>query len=144
MYVIRGQLWSQAETSPRPGLGSSTRRRRRQMRRSLFKVLVFLVPVVSLAITGEACRKHYQLVEEQRCLDDAQNCIEGNRFHEADLLLRQALRLSPQNSEATTKMAELLELQGMRTAVFWRSRVAQLQPADASARLDWAETAVKL
>ena len=144
MFVIRGKLWSQAKTSRKPGLSSATRRRRRQVRRSVLKALIFLLPVVSLAITGEACRKHYQLLEQQRCLDDAQNCIRENRFREADLLLRQAIRFTPQSSEAISKMAELLELQGRRAAVLWRNRAAQLQPGDATTRLDWAETAVKL
>jgi len=65
-------------------------------------------------------------------------------FQETSRCLHAALQADASSVEATKLTAELLETAGSPAAIGWRIRASELQPANMTNRLDWAQTAVKL
>lgn len=114
------------------------------MLQRIYKVLLVTVAISVLAAAGWTWRNHYHSQEEIRCLENAADALELRDFRNAELCLKQALLLHPGSVEATTRMADLLDMEGAPGAVEWRIRAAHLQPRDLTARLNWAETAIKV
>lgn len=113
------------------------------MKRFMYKSVIMVATMSALATAGWFGRKHYQKIQESRCLEDAADSLAKKDFQNAALCLRQALQLNPRSIEAVTATAEMLEMEGAPGAVEWRIRAAQLQPGDTEARFNWAQTAIK-
>ena len=113
------------------------------MRRLIYRSIILVAALASLTAAGWFSRKGYQKNQEHRFLENAADALQLNDLGTAALCLRQALQLNPKSIEAITTMADLLEREGAPSAVEWRIRAARLQPGDTTARLDWAETAIK-
>jgi tetratricopeptide (TPR) repeat protein len=108
------------------------------------KFLVFALVMAVVAAAGWFGRKSYKHVTERRLVAEANQFLKANDFKNAELCLRRALQINPLSLPATKLVADMLESVGVPSALEWRVRTSQLQPANTGYRLEWAETALKL
>jgi predicted Zn-dependent protease len=108
------------------------------------KFLVFALVMAAVAAAGWFGRKSYKHATERRLVAEANQFLKTNDFRHAELCLRRALQVNPLSLPATKLVADMLESAGVPSALEWRVRTSQLQPANTSYRLAWAETALKL
>jgi len=114
------------------------------MNQRVWNILILVATISGLGLAAWFGCKHYQKIEAARWLDDARDSFERKDLRTAALSLTQALKLNPTDTDAVAMMADLLEMESAPSAVEWRVRAAQLQPHDAEARFNWAQTAIKL
>src|SRR5258708_1302921 len=107
------------------------------------KMVIFLVVMLAVATAGWFGRKAYKRAAERRCIQEAVEHMEQKEFRQAGLCLRRAMQINPMSVEGAKKMAELLESVGVPAAVSWRIRASQIETNNVTARLDWAQTAIK-
>ena len=112
-----------------PTSKSSGRRSRRKRRKLIFKrVLIGLGVIAFLALAGKGALSGYKVLRDHRTMNRARASLEKKSYGEALLSLRIALQRNPRDIEATRMMAELAAETGERAEVFWRHKVAELQP----------------
>ena len=108
------------------------------------KMLVFLLVMALVAAGGWYGRKAYKKATERRAIAEAGRCLKKKDGRNAVLCLQRALQVNPISLPAGEMMADMLESGGLPAALGWRIRNAQLQPGNATNRLAWAQTAMKL
>jgi tetratricopeptide (TPR) repeat protein len=108
------------------------------------KLFIFLVVMGAVAAAGWFGRRAYKRGTEYRLVTDASRYLKASDFRNAELCLRRALQVNPLSLRGTRMVAEMLETAGVPSALGWRMRAAQLQPANMDYRLEWAETALKV
>jgi Flp pilus assembly protein TadD len=108
------------------------------------KMLVFLMVMAVVGVAGWFARKAYKHHTEHREVARATEYLDKKDVRNAALCLQRALQINPMSVEASKGMADLLDSAGVASALGWRVRVAQLQPANMTNRLLWAQTAIKL
>jgi Flp pilus assembly protein TadD len=109
-------------------------------RRFFLVCLAFAVAVVG----GMQARRAIRNAKARRLVAEAAAHFQAKDYPQTSRCLHAALRFNPSSLEAAKLTADLLESTGSLAAIAWRIRASQLQPADMTNRLDWAQTAVKL
>ena len=109
----------------------------------LKKFLIFLVVMTLVGAGGYFGRKAYKRSNERKLVQDARSYVEKKDWRNAQLCLQRALQSNPLSVEASRLMAEMLGAVGAPTAVGWRARVVELEPAVAEHRFEWADTAIR-
>ncbi len=110
----------------------------------LKKALIFVLVMAAVAATAWFGRKGYRHATERHLVAEATGYLETNDFKNAELCLRRALQVNPMSSRATSMVADMLDTVGAPAALQWRIRASQLDPLNATNRLQWAETALKV
>jgi tetratricopeptide (TPR) repeat protein len=102
--------------------------------------------ILALAVIGGMqVRRAVKNARAKRLVAEAALHFNASEFREASRCLQSALKANPSSVEAAKLTADLLEAGGSPSAIIgWRIRASQLQPANMTNRLDWAQTAVKL
>lgn len=112
---------------------------------SLLKKFIIFVAVMAIVATGGYfARKAFKRSNERRLVQDARSYIEKKEWRNAQLCLQRSLQINPLGVESFRLMAEMLEAVGAPTAVGWRARVVELEPAVAEHRFEWADTAIRV
>ena len=110
-----------------------------------FKRFFTVCFVLALLVTGGMqARKLVRKSRAKRLATEAAQYLEKNDLQGASSCLRAALQANSANIEAVNLTGDLLERAGSPNAVSWRIRASQLQPANMTNRLNWAQTAVRL
>lgn len=86
----------------------------------------------------------YKRAKARRFVALATQWLEAKDFPETARDLHAAVQADPCNVDAARLTAQLLEITGSPAAIGWRIRTAQLEPANMTNRLDWAQTALKM
>lgn len=99
---------------------------------------------IALLLLGYSGYQGYQVWKQNHWVTMAR--IFAAKGDEANklLCLQQALHVNPQNVVACRMMADFMESQHSRDALFWRGRVLELNPKSLPDRLALAQTAVAL
>jgi Tfp pilus assembly protein PilF len=107
-------------------------------------VLLVVLAAVVLGLLAFQGRKAYRAWHRQQLAQRARESLARKDYRGAALLARNALVSDPTNLEASRVIAEAAEQAGSREALWWRSRVAALEPGSASNCFAWAATALRL
>ncbi len=108
------------------------------------KLIIALVVAGLLAGLGWGGVRGYKSWRQTRLIQQARIYLAKADGPNAVLCLQQAVRSNPSDVEACKLFASLAELAQSPNAIFWRQRVAQLEPKVADHYLDWARTALAL
>ena len=88
--------------------------------------------------------KQYKSWRQVSLVKKARQCLGTADYRNASLCARQVIESNPSNVEAARILAELAELGRTTNALFWRQRVAELEPQNPNNRLMLARTALML
>lgn len=102
---------------------------------TVLAILCILVAGLFLA------RKAYRSWAEERAMREARELIAQSDYAQAALRLRRALQVNADNVEAVRLMGDFAEMIQSPAAVFWRQRLAELEPATTN-KLAWARAAI--
>src|SRR5581483_3713535 len=108
------------------------------------RVLAVLLFLALSAASAMQVRHLVKVARAKRLITEAAAFLERKDFAQATRCLQAALQANPASVTATALTAELLESMGSSAAIGWRIRASQLQPANITNRLNWAESAVRL
>ena len=108
------------------------------------KILIFVLVLAVVGGAGWYGRKAYKRCTERNLVAKGRQYLEKKDLRNAVLSVQRALQVNPMSPEATALWAEVLEFQGVPTALNMRIRAAQLAPTKPEFRLAWAKTAIKL
>lgn len=105
----------------------------------------FLIAAILLALVGGARPAWHGLQRglQARRVRQASTLFEQGDYRGAYLLAQQALAHNPASREAIGLMIRLSQKTGSPEILFWKQRLAQLQPNDPALRIDLALTAVQ-
>lgn len=106
-------------------------------------VLVLLV-VVALGLLAWQGRKTYRAWHRDHLIGQAREALTRKDYRSASFAARSVLLSDGANLEASRIMADIAERAGSRDALWWRSRVAALDPSVATNYFAWAATALRL
>ncbi len=105
---------------------------------------LFIFAVVFAALMGAAWlgRLGYHDWQDECLVRQARRFLSQSDLMNAALCLQKAVGSNPKNVEACRMFADLAESGHSRNAVFWRRRVAELEPGVAQDKFAWAKTAI--
>ena len=106
------------------------------------KLFILILSLCVVIVVGFAGYRGYHLWKQKHLMKEARAFIAKSDAANALLCLRQALQSEPNNLKACQLMAALTELARSPQAVFWRSRIVELQPHSLTNRLALARTAI--
>ncbi len=105
------------------------RRSRRKRRRLLLqRILIGLAALAVLALMGWGGLLAFKVWRVQHTVHRARTLLDKKNYADAALSLRWALQRNPRDIEATRMMAEIAAANGERAEIYWRRKVAELQP----------------
>jgi len=105
------------------------------------KLFIVILCLCVVSAAGFAGYRGYGIWKQKHLMKEARAFIAKADAANALLCLRQALQAEPNNLGACKLMADFAELARSPQAVFWRSRVVDLQPDSLTNRLALAVTA---
>lgn len=114
------------------------------MNRFFKRFLIFFLAIALVVVGGMQARRAVKNVKAKRFVAEAVHYFEQKDLKNTTRCLQAAIQANASSVEAAKLTAEVLESTGSPAAIGWRIRAAQLQPANMTNRLDWAQTAVKL
>jgi predicted Zn-dependent protease len=97
---------------------------------NLRKVVVVLVILGGLGVAGWLARPAVLRWHHSRLLVEARQFQAKKDIRSAVLVVTGILTADPGNVDATRLMADMAENHGARPAVFWRARLAEMEPTD--------------
>jgi hypothetical protein len=106
------------------------------------KLITFLLVLCVIFVAGFAGYRGYKIWKPKRLVKQAWEYIAKGDLTNSVLCLRQALQKNPNNLEACRLMADYTEAARSPQAVFWRSRILELEPNSLTNRLALARTAI--
>lgn len=102
-------------------------------------ISVLLLGLVAAGVTG---LKQYRTWRQTSLIKRAQQCLAQSDFRNASLCARQAHETNPNDIDAARVLAELAELGHKTNALFFRQRIAELQPKNPTNHLMLARSAL--
>jgi tetratricopeptide (TPR) repeat protein len=108
------------------------------------KVLIFAVVMAAVAASAYFGRKAWKHYTEKNLLAQARADIAKRDLRDADLCLRRVMQIDPLSLPGSRMIADLLDSEGSTAAVFWRIRVANLEPNNVTNRFIWVQTALRV
>ena len=106
--------------------------------------LIALAVLLALAGGSFFGIKQYKSWRQTRLVQKAKACLASADYRNASLCARQAVESDPSSIEACRIMADIAEMARSTNALFWRRRVAELQPGNPQNQLVLARTALAL
>jgi cytochrome c-type biogenesis protein CcmH/NrfG len=108
------------------------------MRKVLFTVVLLGVLLAAVAFG----RKGYRYWKQEHLVAQARYFLSKSDTTNAMICLQQAVRSNPNDLAACRLFAEMAEAAHSRNAVFWRRRIAELEPNLSQNQIDWAKAAL--
>jgi len=106
------------------------------------KVIVVLLVLGLLAVAAYGGRKGYRIWKTNRAVAQATEAMAKSDYKSALLWLRSALERNRNNLEAVRMMGDFAEVSQSPDAVYWRTRLVDLQPESVTNRILLARLAV--
>ncbi|HEX4644309.1 MAG TPA: hypothetical protein VH598_01745, partial [Verrucomicrobiae bacterium] len=108
------------------------------------KPIVFAIALVILAGAVWSGRIGYRAWKQEHLIREARYFLSQSDPANAVLCLQQAVQSNPSNIEACRMFANLAEMARSRNAIFWRQRVAELEPKNFQNQIDLAKTCLMM
>lgn len=106
-------------------------------------VTLILLAVVALGLVAWQGPKVYRIWHRDHLILQAREALARKDYRSASFAARNVLVSDGANLEACRVMADIAERAGSRDALWWRSRVATLDPLVATNFFEWAGTALR-
>lgn len=106
------------------------------------RILLWTSAVVILAAAVCAGRIGYRYWKQEHLIREARYFLSQSDASNAILCLQQAVQSNPSNVEACRMFANLAEMARSHNAIFWRRRVAELEPKNSQNQIELAKTAL--
>jgi Tfp pilus assembly protein PilF len=108
------------------------------------KLFIIIVGCTGLLLLGYVGYRSYKIWQQQHLLTMARMFFAANDPRNATLSLALVLRANPQNLEASRMMANIRDATHEPSALFWRNKVVELNPASLADRVALAQTAMTM
>ena len=111
--------------------------------KTIKRILSVIFILGLLALGGYEGRRWYRVLRQNRLINQARHFLAVSDYKNAELCLVPALQHNPKDPNACRLMADLAEAANSPSALIWRSRVVEYNPASLDDRLALAETAIQ-